>query len=144
MPYLKVFIHFVWATKNREHLLSKEMRKKLFLHIRQNAENKSIMIDFINGYTDHVHCLVSLSSTQTICSVMQTVKGESAHWVNKNKLCPVIFEWQDEYFAASVSYSGIDTVREYIKNQEQHHQRKTFEQEYEAFMNRLEFKRYTG
>ena len=114
------------------------------MHIQQNAKDKNITLECINGYTGHVHCLVSLSASQTIAKVVQMLKGESSYWINKNKLHPSTNEWQDEYFAASVSYSNINIVREDIKNQEQHHRQKTFEQEYEAFMNRFGFERYTG
>jgi REP element-mobilizing transposase RayT len=60
---------------------------------------------------------------------MQLIKGESSFWINKNQLTKEKFEWQDEYFAFSVSESVIDKVRDYIKNQEEHHKRKTFEEE---------------
>jgi REP element-mobilizing transposase RayT len=86
-----------------------------------------------------VHCLVSLNADQTIAKTLQLLKGESAFWINKNNLCKEHFEWQDEYFAVSVSESGINTVREYIKNQEAHHAKKTFQQEYEEFMKKYGF-----
>lgn len=122
MPSIKVYIHFVWSTKNRvPHLDSKELRIKVWNHIKENAEEKGVFIDFINGYTDHCHCLVSLRADQTIQKVMKLIKGESSFWINKNNLTKEKFEWQDEYFAASVSDSMLDNVREYIKNQEEHH-----------------------
>ena len=116
MPFIKVYIHFVWSTKNRVPFLStKEMRQKVWNHIRENAKEKNIFIDFINGYDDHCHCLVSLGVDQTIEKVMQLIKGESSFWINKQNLTPEKFEWQDEYFAVSVSESMIDKVRNYIK-----------------------------
>jgi REP element-mobilizing transposase RayT len=132
MPFVKVYIHFVWSTKNRKPFLgSKEIRQKLWQHIRDNAQEKGIFIDFINGYSDHCHCLVSLGVDQTIQKTMQLIKGESSFWINRNGeflrfLNGSKFEWQDEYFAVSVSESSIDRVRNYIKNQEVHHSKKHF------------------
>jgi putative transposase len=65
---------------------------------------------------------------------MQLLKGESSYWINKNRLCREKFEWQDDYFAVSVSESMVPRVREYIKNQEDHHQTKTFAEEYDLFL----------
>lgn len=134
----------VWATKNREPLLTPAIRQKIFSHIRDNAKTKNIYVDFINGYTDHAHCLISLNQEQTIAKVVQMIKGESSFWINKNNLCSEKFEWQDEYFAVSVSESGINKVREYIKNQETHHEKKTFQQEYDEFIEKYGFRIMEG
>ena len=143
MPFVKVYIHFVWCTKNRiPFLASPEIRKQLWQHIRQNAKEKNIFIDFVNGYNNHCHCLVSLGIDQTIQKTMQLIKGESSFWINKHDLIKQKFEWQDEYFAVSVSESGIDKVREYIKNQEVHHHKKTFEQEYNNFISEYNFQKF--
>ena len=116
MPLVKVWVHFVWSTKNRAPLLTAAIRPQVFQHIRENARDKDIFIDFIGSYVDHVHALVSLGTDQTISKVMQLIKGESSFWINKNKLCSERFEWQDEYFAVSVSEAIIGNVRNYIKN----------------------------
>ena len=143
MPFVKVYIHFVWCTKNRiPFLASPEIRKQLWQHIRENAKEKNIFIDFVNGYDNHCHCLVSLGIDQTIQKTMQLIKGESSFWINKHDLIKQKFEWQDEYFAVSVSESGIDKVREYIKNQEVHHHKKTFEQEYNNFISEYNFQKF--
>ncbi len=78
MPFVKVWIHFVWSTKNREPYLRDEIRQTVFQHIRENAQKKGIYLDLINGYTDHVHCLISLGTDQTIEKIMQLIKGESS------------------------------------------------------------------
>lgn len=70
MPYIKVWIHFVWTTKDRKPLLADDIRQKVFQHIRENAREKDIFIDFINGYSEHVHCLISLGAEQTIKQIM--------------------------------------------------------------------------
>src|ERR1700675_3215264 len=118
MPFIKVYTHFVWSTKNRMQTLNTlELRQKVWQHIRENAKKKDLFIDFDNGHAEHGHCLVSLGVDQTISKVMQLIKGESAFWFNKQGLTKQKLEWQNEYFAVSVSESQIDTVRTYIKNQ---------------------------
>ena len=144
MSFVKVWIHFVWATKNRAPLLTDSIRPKVFQHIRDNAKIKEIHLDFIGGYTDHVHCLVSLGSGQQIENLVRLIKGESSHWINKNKLTRGKFGWQDEYFAVSVSPSLVPGVRRYIANQEEHHRTKSFGDEFNGFMKRAGFQRFEG
>ena len=72
---------------------------------------------------------------------MQLIKGESSFWINKHQLTKQKFEWQDEYFAVSVSESVVDKVRNYIKNQEIHHAKKTFQEEYDEFIDKYGFKK---
>ncbi len=134
MPYIKVLIHFIWGTKNREQLISKELKPLLLQHIKTNSIKKDIFIDTLNCVSDHIHLLVSLGTEQTIAKTAMLIKGEPSFWVNKEKLIKSKFEWQDEYIALSVSYSAIDKVRAYISNQEAHHKQKTFAQEYEEFL----------
>lgn len=152
MPFVSVFIHFVWSTKNRvPYLETKEIREAMWQHIRDNGKAKGIFIDFVNGHEEHCHCLVSLGTEQTISKVMQLIKGESAFWFNKKDFIKKKLEWQDarlndevgqEYFAASVSFSALNTVRNYIKNQEEHHKKKTFQQEYEEFIEKFGFQKF--
>ncbi|WP_269243492.1 IS200/IS605 family transposase [Flavobacterium limnophilum] len=144
MSFIKVYIHFVWSTKNRIPFLeTPKIRQMMWNHIRENAKEKGIHIDFVNGYSDHCHCLVSLGVDQTIQKVMQLIKGESSFWMNNQKLILDKFEWQDEYFAVSVSESILERVRNYIKNQEQHHSKQTFEEEYNEFMTKYKFQKFT-
>ena len=143
MPFLKVWLHIVWSTKNRQPLLNKHIRPKVFSHLRENAIKKGIYVSFLNGHIDHVHCLISLGKDQTIAKIVQLLKGESSFWINQEKLINEYFEWQDEYFAVSVSESGVNRVREYIKNQEEHHKHKTFQQEYDEFISKFGFEKFT-
>jgi REP element-mobilizing transposase RayT len=141
MPFVKVYLHCVWSTKNRiPYLDSIELRQKVWNHIKENAIQKGIYIDFINGYSDHCHCLISLGVDQNIQKVIQLIKGESSFWINKNELTKEKFQWQEEYFAVSVSESVLDKVRDYIKNQETHHKKKTFQEEYDEFILKYGFK----
>lgn len=140
MPLIKVYIHFVWSTKNRFPFLNTiESRELVWKHIKENATNKGIFIDYVNGYEDHCHCLISMGSNYTIEKIMLLIKGESSFWINKNNhLFPNLngkrFEWQEEYFALSVSESILSRVRNYIKNQENHHKKKSFTKEYDEIV----------
>ena len=143
MPFIKVYIHFVWSTKNRvPYLKTLDLRKSMWKHIKDNSVKKDIFIDYVNGYNDHCHCLVSLGVDQTISKVMQLVKGESAHWFNKSDFIINKFEWQDEYFAISVSESNIERVRNYIKNQEAHHYKKSYQDEFQEMIEKFGFQQF--
>ena len=113
-------------------MLTQDIRQTVFQHIRDNSKEKGIFLDFIGGYVDHVHCLISLGTGQEIEEIVQLIKGESSHWINKNKLCKGRFSWQDEYFGVSVSESILNDVRKYIANQEKHHRTKSFDEEFEV------------
>jgi len=108
MAFVKIMIHAVWGTKNREPFLTKELLTVVIDHIRQNAKTKEIYIDRLNGHTDHMHCLMGLNADMSIAKAIQLIKGESAFWINKHKLTKSKFEWADEYFAVSVSESMLD------------------------------------
>ncbi len=129
----------VWSTKDFKPVLEKELREKLYAHIRENAKSKNIYLDCINGFFDHVHVLISLKADQSPAKVAQLLKGESSHWLNDQQLTPVRFEWQKEYFAVSVSESSLENVRSYINKQEEHHRKKIFKEEYNEFMQKYGF-----
>jgi putative transposase len=97
-------------------------------------KEKNIWIDTVNSVSDHVHVLISLGAEQSISKVVMLLKGESSHWINVHNLTNSKFEWQDEYITVSVSESNVETVRRYILNQEEHHRKKSFAEEYDEFM----------
>ena len=127
-------IHFIWAIKNRMPIISKDLKPLLLSHIKENSILNQIFIDTLNCVEDHIHLLISLGTEQKISKIAMLIKGESSFWINKQKIIKQKFEWQDEYIALSVSESAIDKVRQYIMNQEEHHKKKTFMQEYEEFL----------
>jgi putative transposase len=135
MPFAKLMVHVVWGTKRREPFLTSDVKSKLIAHIIENARSKKIFIDSINGHLDHIHCLLGLNADMTLIKAIQLIKGESAYWVNKNKLTLRKFEWADEYYAVSVSESHLKVLRHYIQIQEEHHKKVTYDQEYKEFLN---------
>ncbi|MBM2846618.1 MAG: hypothetical protein HW407_1930 [Bacteroidetes bacterium] len=141
MSYVRVWIHAVWGTKNREPLLTGEIRPSVIRHIRENARQKEIYIDRLNGFTDHLHCLFGLNADRSIAKALQLIKGESAYWINKESITRARFEWANEYYAVSVSESALDDVRAYIDNQEEHHRKRTYAEEVDEFMQKFSFSR---
>jgi REP element-mobilizing transposase RayT len=139
MSHVKNWLHCVWGTKGKVPFLRKEIRQDIIGHIKANAKAKGIYIDVINGHTQHMHCLLSLGPDQTLAKVMQLIKGESSFWINKNKLTKYKFEWAVEYFGISISDSQTPKLREYIKNQEEHHKTMTWEEEYNMFLTEYGF-----
>jgi len=136
MSFINVYIHFVWSTKLRKPSLVKPYRQLLFDHMKQNGRDKGIHIDRVNGYVDHVHCLVSLKPGQSIDNIARLIKGESTHWFNHiSGIQNTPLQWQSEYFAISVSPSILKNVRSYIDRQEQHHSKTGYEKEYQELVN---------
>jgi REP element-mobilizing transposase RayT len=145
MAQTRIWIHGVWATKQRNPLLSnKNKRIELFKHIKRYAKGKGIYLDFINGHIDHVHVLISLACDQNIAQVMKLLKGESSTFANNEMNFESEFEWAEDYYAVSVSQSQVEIVRNYIKKQEEHHKNKTFTQECEIFMEKYGLIRKLG
>ncbi len=141
MSWIRIWVHLVFSTKNREQYFSTaDLRRLVYEHITQNAEIKGIWLDMINGWKDHIHCLISLGRDQSISKVAQLLKGESSNWINKNNLTKSKFLWQDDYWAVSVSESHLISIREYIKSQEEHHKKVTFNDEIEMFMKKYGWK----
>jgi putative transposase len=134
MSYVRIWVHAVWGTKRREPVLKPDILKKLCLHILSNAREKGIFIDRINGHDDHMHVLMHLKTDLSISKQVQLLKGESAHWANKNALTSKGLYWADKYFASSVCDNRIDLVRKYIDNQQEHHRTQTFKEEYSIFL----------
>jgi REP element-mobilizing transposase RayT len=134
MSFVRVWIHFIWSTKDREKIINKEIKEKLLEHIKSNCKEKGIWLDTVNCVSDHIHLLISLGAEQTISKAVMLIKGESSHWINQNTLTLTKFEWQTEYMGVSVSESMVEKVRNYIRNQEEHHRKKPFGEEYDEFM----------
>ena len=135
MSWVRVWIHLVFSTKNRTPFLkSAELRKRVFHHVRKNAIRKNIFLEAVDGYQEHMHCLISLNKIHSISETVQLIKGESSFWVNQNKLTAGKFVWQDDYWAVGVSESHVGAVKNYILQQETHHKNVSFSEEVDEFM----------
>lgn len=130
MPYAAIWIHAVWATHERRPWLTAAIRAALHQHLREQAQRQNIRLTDVNGFTDHVHIPFALAPDQTLAKAIQLLKGESSHWLNQRGTIDMgPFRWQSEYWAGSVSPSGLPRVRAYIASQEMHHQSKSFAEE---------------
>ena len=143
MPFICVYIHLVWTTKNRHPFLSSaSVRRELWKHIRLNGRKHGIHVDHVGGWIDHCHCLISLNSHQSLEVILQLLKGESSNFVNQNLLLDAGFQWQQGYYAAAVEFERVPQVRKYIQNQEKHHEGQDFTEEYEAMLKQMGFQKF--
>ncbi|NOX65765.1 MAG: IS200/IS605 family transposase [Chlorobi bacterium] len=131
--HVKIWVHFIWGTHKHERIITKELGKKLFDHIVQKSNEEKIHIEKLRIRPEHVHLLFELPSTISMEKVARLFKGESSHWIHKNNLTPFNFKWQRGYGAFSVSATQLEKVKNYIANQDEHHKRKTFAEEYDEW-----------
>ncbi len=127
--YVKVFIHLVWSTKNREPFLRKDVHPVVVQHILDYSKIQKIFINAINIQKDHIHVLITMRSDQNIDEVAKLLKGESSHWINSENLIRPKFSWQRGYGAFSLSPSHIEAVKNYISSQNEHHRKITYREE---------------
>jgi putative transposase len=132
--YVRIFIHFVWSIKNRAPFLIKEIRHTVFQHIVDYTKTKKIFINAMNIQKEHVHILVSMRGDQNIDDIVKLLKGESSHWINSENLIKPKFSWQRGYGAFSIGQSHIEVVRDYIINQEEHHRKRSYNEEVEELL----------
>ncbi|MDO8896705.1 MAG: IS200/IS605 family transposase [Bacteroidales bacterium] len=133
--YTQIHIQAVFAVRNRECLISKHWRDHLYQYITGIIRKNNHKLLIINGRPDHLHILFGRRPTQSISDLLQDNKGSSSIWINDNKLVQGNFSWQEGYGAFSYSKSELPNVIEYIKNQQQHHHKKAFTEEYIELLN---------
>ncbi|MEO6549774.1 MAG: IS200/IS605 family transposase [Ferruginibacter sp.] len=136
--YTQVHLQFVFAPKYRASLILSSWENDLYKYITGIVQNNNHKMITINGMPDHVHMLVGFRSTQSMADLMQDVKAGSSKWINDNKYCKGRFEWQSGYGAFSYAKSQLPNVIRYIENQKEHHNRKTFLEEYKLFLEKFE------
>jgi len=126
--------HIVFSTKYRSKLILDSFGERLYQYIGGIIRTQKGHLIEIGGIEDHIHILANISPTKSISDAIRDIKANSSKWCNELPDRTHRFEWQKGYGAFTVSYSQIDSVRSYIKNQREHHQTKTFEEEYIAFL----------
>jgi putative transposase len=136
--YTQIHIQFVFAVKYRGALISVDWKDRLHQYITGIfQENKHKMLQ-INSMPDHIHIFIGMRPHQSVSSLVQNVKTESSKWIKAQKLCAQPFAWQEGYGAFSYAKSQVHDVVKYIKNQELHHRKETFLDEYKKFLTRFE------
>jgi putative transposase len=131
MVYL--YAHVIWSVRGREALLGKAVRRVLFAHMQKEGAEKGIRIVAAGGVEDHIHCLVQLMPAQNLSQVVKSIRASSAGWLNETRLLSTEFGWEEEYYAYSVSPSGVRQVIDFIDKQEDYHKTKTLEVELGMF-----------
>ncbi|MFM2213067.1 MAG: hypothetical protein RL427_330 [Bacteroidota bacterium] len=132
--YTQIHIQIVFVVKYRDGLIQSSFKKELFQYIAGIVKNNNHKLLAINGMPDHIHILIGMRPSQSLSDLLQDIKGNSSKWINEKKFLNVKFEWQEGYGAFSYSKSQVDTVINYINNQEKHHTAKTFRGEYLEFL----------
>ena len=132
-----LWVHLVWSTKNRAPLITKEIKWPLYKKIKEICKEKGDYLDHINGVEDHLHLLMEIKPKFPISDVVKNIKGLSWEWMRAQHLSKNYFSWQDGFAAISVSPSQLNKVRQYIRNQEAHHKKISFESEMNGYETNL-------
>jgi putative transposase len=136
--FSQLYIQAVFAVKGRENLIALPWRDELHKYIAgiiKGKEQKSIIV---NGVADHVHCFVGLKPSMAISDLIRDIKNNSTNFINSKKFVKGKFAWQEGYGVFSYSHSQINDVYSYILNQQEHHKKQTFKEEYLEFLNRFD------
>jgi len=133
--HLSLHVHVVFGTKHQRPLIAAEWRPRLHAYLGGAAKTLDIIPEAVGGVADHVHLLMGMRATHRLADVMRDVKRTSSAWVHET-IGEKDFEWQDGYGAFTVSVSLLETVRNYIALQEEHHRKKTFQEEYVELLQR--------
>ena len=134
--FTQIYLHIVFAVKNRISLIKPEWKEELYKYITGIVKNNEHKLIAINGTANHLHIAVGYKPHQLIPDLMQDIKGYSSRWINEKRFVHGKFSWQAGYGAFSFSHSQIDVVVKYINNQEKHHKKKSFNEEYLELLKR--------
>jgi REP element-mobilizing transposase RayT len=133
--HLSLHFHVVFSTKNREPRIATEWRDRLHAYLGGVARNSGAVPEIVGGVADHVHLLLGLTATARLADVVRDIKAVSSKWVHEEP-GDQAFAWQEGYGAFTVSPSHRENVRSYIARQEEHHRKRTFQEEYLELLHR--------
>lgn len=136
--YTQIHIQAVFAVQNRQSLIKNEWKADLYKYITAIVQNNEHKMLQINGMPDHIHMLFGVLPVQSLTDLMKQIKQDSSKWINQQGFVNGRFSWQAGYGAFSYSKSQLPQVIKYIQNQEQHHKRKTFQEEYLEFLDKFD------
>ncbi len=135
--YHQIYLQTVFAVKYREAVINKTWSSKLYAVIGNLINEANCRTIIVNGVEDHVHCLIGLRPVVSVSELMKTVKAKSSKYINDQSLTESRFEWQEGYGVFSYGQSQVDRVYKYIQNQEAHHKKQTFQDEYLEFLKKF-------
>jgi len=136
--YTQVHIHTVFTVQSRNCIIHQSWREELYRYLTGIVQKNGHKLLAINGMPDHIHLLFGMRPTQSLSDLMQDVKGDSSKWINNKRLIKSHFSWQEGYGAFSYNKSGVNSIIDYIKDQELHHRKRTFIEEYHEFLEKFE------
>ena len=136
--YVQAYFHIVFAVRNRQALIIRSWKDELEKYITGIVQNNKHKLIAIGTMPDHIHIFIGYNLNQTIPDLVEKIKTSSNHWVKERKLTPFAFSWQNGYGAFTHSHSQIDTVARYVLNQEKHHHKKSFREEYLEMLEKFE------
>lgn len=141
MSYISSYHHCVFSTKERRPIITPELRDRLWPFLGGIARHNQMKAIEIGGVEDHVHILLSIPATMPISKAMQLIKGGASKWVHDTFPEHRLFAWQEKYGAFSVSESRVDSIIQYIKGQQAHHRKMSFQEEFVALLkkHRIEY-----
>ena len=132
--FTQLYIHIVFAVQDREPIIKKHWRDRLYQYMTAIVQNHGHKLLAIGGVDDHVHLFIALNPAESLSNLIKELKRDSTIWINKNRFVLGHFSWQEGFGAFTYSKSQLSAVCGYIVNQEIHHQKKTFEEEYDDFL----------
>ena len=128
--FSQIYIQTVFAVENRLSLITPEFKEDLYKYITVIVRNQGQKLISINGMPDHVHILIGLKPAMALADLVREIKADSSNFINRNKWVRGKFSWQEGYGAFSYGHSQLSTIIRYIQNQEKHHSRRSFKDEY--------------
>jgi len=136
--FSQIYIQTVFAVENRLSLIRAEFKEDLYKYISGIVRNQGQKLISINGMPDHVHILIGLRPAMALADLVREIKADSSNFINRNKWVHGKFSWQERYGAFSYGHSQLNTIIRYIQNQEKHHSRKTFKDEYLTLLRKFD------
>src|SRR5438046_5050260 len=136
--FSQIYIQTVFAVSNRDSLIKPEFMEELYKYITGIVRNQGQKLISINGMSDHVHILIGLRPAMALADLVREIKADSTNFVNENKWVRGRFNWQEGYGAFSYGHSQLNTIIRYIQNQERHHQKQSFKNEYVALLRKFD------
>ena len=138
--YSQIYVQIVFTVKKREHLIPKVNQEELFEYISGIIRNKGQKAIIVNGVANHIHVFIGLKPDVKISDLVRDIKNNSTNFINQQKWLNRKFSWQSGYGAFSYGQSQVEIVYNYILNQENHHKKKSFQEEYLEFLRKFDIK----
>ena len=133
--FSQIYIHLVFAVRNRKALILPSWEEELFKYISGIVRNKGEKMLTINGISNHIHLLIGMKPTCCLSDLVREIKKSSTNFIMEKKFTPYNFHWQEGFGAFSYSHSQIDMIFRYIEKQKEHHKKMSFKEEYLEFLN---------